>query len=495
MLQFFYNFTDRIQIEKEKTLIKENQKLLNLIQMLVDAIIIAFSFLLAYNLRFDDTWSPLIRMGWIKPPIGYIRPMDDYETMLILLIPCYLILYRLFGMYDPKRTAGRRKELSSLIKANAVGVIYCVAVLYLLKEPDFARLFLVIFAATNLIIDFIFRLCVMRFLRQMRRAGKNLKHILLVGYSRTAEGYIDRLRVHPEWGYMVHGILDDNHAVNDTYRNIRIIGKIDRLESLLASNEYDEIAITLSINEFSKLEKIVSICEKCGVHTKFIPDYNHIIPTKPYTEDLDGLPVIHVRHVPLSSSFNNTIKRLVDIFGSLVALVIFAIPMLILACIIKITSPGPLIFKQTRVGLHNREFQMYKFRSMCVQDEKEEKKAWTTQNDPRVTPIGKFMRKTNLDELPQIFNVLVGDMSLVGPRPERPFFVEQFKEEIPRYMIKHQVRPGMTGWAQVNGYRGDTSITKRIQCDLYYVENWTLMLDFKILFLTFFGRNVNKNAY
>ena len=239
----------------------------------------------------------------------------------------------------------------------------------------------------------------------------------------------------------------------------------------------------------------MSICEKSGVHTKFLPDYNNVIPTKPYTEDLDGIPVIHVRHVPLSSSFNQVLKRIVDIFGSLVAIILFAIPMLISAIIIKITSPGPLIFKQTRIGLHNQEFSIYKFRSMKVQDEAKEKKAWTTANDPRVTRFGKFMRKTNIDELPQLFNVLLGDMSLVGPRPERPFFVDKFKEEIPRYMIKHQVRPGMTGWAQVNGYRGDTSITKRIECDLYYVENWSIFLDFKILFLTFFGNKVNKNAY
>lgn len=476
-------------------MIKENQKLLNILQLVVDAIIIGFSFLLAYNLRFDDTWSPLIKYHIIQPPLGYIRPMRDYETMLILLIPSYLVLYRLFGMYDPKRTSGRRIELFGLIKANVCGLIYCVAVLYLIKEPDFARLFLMIFAGTNLIIDYLFRLCVMRILRKMRRSGMNLKHILLVGYSRTAEGYIDRLRTHPEWGYMVHGILDDKHAPGDTYRNIQVIGSTQKLEEILASNKYDEIAITLSIDEFAKLEHIVAICEKSGVHTKFIPDYNHIIPTKPYTEDLDGLPVIHVRHVPLSSSFNNTLKRIVDVLGSLFALIIFAIPMCIVACIIKFTSPGPLIFKQTRIGLHNREFQMYKFRSMRVQKESEEKKAWTTKDDPRVTPIGKFMRKTNIDELPQLFNVLKGDMSMVGPRPERPFFVDKFKEDIPRYMIKHQVRPGMTGWAQVNGYRGDTSITRRIQCDLYYVENWTLMLDFKIIFLTFFGKNVNKNAY
>ena len=212
-------------------------------------------------------------------------------------------------------------------------------------------------------------------------------------------------------------------------------------------------------------------------------------------EDLNGLPVINIRNVPLSNTFNSVIKRLVDIFGAIVALILFSIPMAVVALIIKCTSPGPVIFSQVRVGLHNREFKMYKFRSMVVQSEKTEKKAWTTANDSRVTPIGRFIRKTSIDELPQLFNILCGDMSLVGPRPERPYFVEKFKEEVPRYMIKHQVRPGLTGWAQINGYRGDTSIRKRIECDLYYIENWTLGLDFKILFLTIFKGFINKNAY
>lgn len=476
-------------------MIRENQRLLNLMHVIIDGIIIAVSFLLSYELRFDDTWSPLIRHEIINPPIGYYLSPESYRNMLIFLIPCFLIIYRFCGLYDPKRTNSRRHELFCLIKANVFGIIYGTAILYFLKQTDYARLFLAIFIILNLTMDYIFRLTVMQILKQMRKSGKNLKHILLVGYSRTAEGYIDRLRAHPEWGYYVHGILDDTRNPGESYRHVEIIGDITQLEAMLATNEYDEIAITLSIQEFSKLENIVAVCEKSGVHTKFIPDYNHIIPTKPYTEDLDGIPVIHVRHVPLSSSFNNILKRYVDLFGATVALILFSIPMLILSLIIKITSPGPLIFKQTRVGLHNREFQMYKFRSMKVQEASTEKKAWTTANDPRVTTIGKLMRKTNMDELPQIFNVLRGDMSLVGPRPERPYFVQKFKEVIPRYMIKHQVRPGMTGWAQVNGYRGDTSITRRIECDLYYVENWTLFLDFKILFLTFFGRNTNKNAY
>ena len=226
-----------------------------------------------------------------------------------------------------------------------------------------------------------------------------------------------------------------------------------------------------------------------------MPDYHNIIPTKPYTEDLQGLPVINIRYVPLSNTFNAMLKRIVDIFGAFVAIILFS-PVMLFSCImIKLTSPGPLIYRQTRVGLHNKPFEMYKFRSMEVQTEEKEKKAWTVKNDPRVTGFGKFMRHTSIDELPQLFNILKGDMSLVGPRPERPFFVEKFREEIPRYMVKHQVRPGLTGWAQVNGYRGDTSIRKRIDCDLYYIENWTLGLDFKILFLTFFKGFVNKNAY
>ena len=199
--------------------------------------------------------------------------------------------------------------------------------------------------------------------------------------------------------------------------------------------------------------------------------------------------------MPLSNTFNAMLKRIVDIFGAFVAIILFS-PVMLFSCImIKLTSPGPLIYRQTRVGLHNKPFEMYKFRSMEVQTEEKEKKAWTVKNDPRVTGFGKFMRHTSIDELPQLFNILKGDMSLVGPRPERPFFVEKFREEIPRYMVKHQVRPGLTGWAQVNGYRGDTSIRKRIDCDLYYIENWTLGLDFKILFLTFFKGFVNKNAY
>ena len=339
------------------------------------------------------------------------------------------------------------------------------------------------------------RYLIRRMLHSLRSKGYNQKHILLIGYSRAAEGFIDRVIANPEWGYHIQGILDDHHPLGFQYRQVPVLGSIGQLESFLGENLLDEIAITLSLKEYEHLEQIVAACEKSGVHTKFIPDYNNIIPTRPYTEDLQGLPVVNIRHVPLNNLLNATVKRIMDIFGALAAIIIFSPVMLVAAVLIKLTSPGPLIYSQERVGLHNRTFKMYKFRSMEVQAPSAEKTKWTTPNDPRVTPVGRFIRKTSIDEMPQFFNILKGDMSLVGPRPERPFFVERFKEEIPRYMVKHQVRPGLTGWAQVNGYRGDTSITKRIEHDLYYIENWSLGFDFKILFLTIFKGFINKNAY
>ena len=274
-----------------------------------------------------------------------------------------------------------------------------------------------------------------------------------------------------------------------------VLGGTDDLEKILSGNDLDEIAITLSLAEYYKLKKIVAACEKSGVHTQFVPDYTDIIPSSPYTEDLLGLPVVNIRYVPLSDTFNAMVKRAFDIVVSIIAIIIFSPVMLGTAIAVKASSPGPVIFRQERVGLHNRPFQMYKFRSMEVQSPEQERKGWTVRDDPRVTKVGRFIRKTSLDEFPQLFNVLKGDMSLVGPRPERPQYVEKFREEIPRYMVKHQVRPGMTGWAQVNGYRGNTSIRRRIDFDIYYIEHWTFGLDIKILFLTVFRGFVNKNAY
>lgn len=466
-------------------MIKDNQKYFNRLHILIDAAVIAASYWFAWFLKFETGIFESVRS----------LSFQYYMTALLLIVPMYLILYSAFNLYTPKRVQGRRLELANIVKANTLGLFILIGILYLLKIIDFSRSMLVIFFFVNIAAEETVRMMIRIVLRDMRRKGLNQKHIVLVGYSRAAEEYIDRILANPQWGYTVRGILDDSVEAGTDYRGIKVLGRIDNLMIILPQNRLDEIAITLGLNDYSRLEEIVALCEKSGVHTKFIPDYNNIIPTKPYTEDLLGLPVINIRYVPLSNTFPSLVKRAMDIFGSIAAIVLFSPVMLLCAALVKLTSPGPVLYKQVRVGLHNRNFEMFKFRSMEVQPEAEEKKAWTVKNDPRVTGIGKFMRRTSLDELPQLFNILKGDMSLVGPRPERPFFVEKFREEIPRYMVKHQVRPGLTGWAQVNGYRGDTSIRKRIEYDLYYIENWTLGLDIKILFLTIFKGFINKNAY
>ena len=414
---------------------------------------------------------------------------------LFVMIPAMLILYSACNLYSTHRLKGRRVEIASITQANVTGGLIFMTALQLLHQEYWSRSMIFIFFVFNVVLDVWARFFIWGSVCRMRKRGRNLKNVLLVGYSRAAEEYIDRVVQNPQWGYNIRGILDDKVESGTLYMGVKVIGRIDNLMVILPENHLDEIAITLGLSEYYRLEEIVALCEKSGVHTKFIPDYNNIIPTKPYTEDILGMPVINIRYVPLSNTFPAAVKRLMDIVGSIICIILAAPLMLVCCAIIKTTSPGPVIFCQERVGLHNRPFMMYKFRSMVVQEAKTEKKAWTVRDDPRVTPIGRFMRKTSIDELPQLFNVLKGEMSLVGPRPERPFFVEKFQEEIPRYMVKHQVRPGMTGWAQVNGYRGDTSIRRRIDCDLYYIENWSIGLDIKILFLTVFKGFINNNAY
>lgn len=451
---------------------------------MLDAFVIIIAYFIAW----------IIKFLFLDESIGAL-PFRVYAAAILPIVPAYLLLYYLFSLYTPKRVQGRRLEMWNIVKANTVGIALILGVLYLIKMMHFSRELLAIFYFVNILLETGLRNLIRYFLRSMRKKGYNLKHILLVGYSHAAEEYIDRIIANPQWGYKIRGILDDHIEAGTEYKGVKVLGRIANLMVILPQNRLDEIAITLGLNEYYRLEEIVALCEKSGVHTKFIPDYNRVIPTKPYTEDILGLPVINIRHVPLTNTYNAFLKRLMDIVGSICAIVIFSPVMLFSVIMIKLTSPGPLIFKQERVGLHNRPFMMYKFRSMEVQAPEKEKTRWTVKDDPRVTGFGKFMRKTSIDELPQLFNVLKGEMSLVGPRPERPFFVEKFKEEIPRYMIKHQVRPGITGWAQVNGYRGNTSIRKRIEYDLYYIENWTLGLDIKILILTVFKGFINKNAY
>ena len=394
---------------------------------------------------------------------------ETYFRTLYFIVPGYLILYGIYNLYSSKRSSRIRVEVAGIFKANTVGIGLVMISFFMLSTSvdgvvDFSRTLILLFYVINMILTFLYRMLVRKFLYFIRRKGNNLKHVILVGYSRAAEAYLDRIASNPQWGYVVHGILDDHVPRGTLYRGVKVLGSLGNLEYILPENKMDEIAITLSLEDYDSLEHIVDLCERAGVHTKFIPDYGSLFPSRPYTEDLMGLPVINIRYVPLSNTWNALMKRLVDIFGSIFCIILFSPVMLFAAVGTRVTSKGPIIYRQTRIGLHSKPFTMYKFRTMRVQSAEEEKKGWTIPGDDRVTKFGSFLRR-------------------------------KFREEIPRYMVKHQVRPGITGWAQINGYRGDTSIRKRIEHDIYYIENWSLGFDFRILFLTVFKGFINKNAY
>jgi Undecaprenyl-phosphate glucose phosphotransferase len=468
-------------------MIKDNQTHLNRAHVVVDGLMVAGSYALSYYLKFESPFSGELTGGRLS--------MGTYFSALYFLVPAYLLLYYMVQLYTSRRALKLWNEFVDIFQANFIGVLGFLVVLYVINQPDFSRSMIAIFFVVNVTLTTMAHALVRRILRFIRKKGYNIKHILLVGYSRAAEAYISRILENPQWGYDVTGVLDDYVPIGTSYHGIKVIDKIEKLETYLDNSDYDEITITLPLDYYDRLEELVAQCEKSGVHTKFIPDYSSLFPSNPYTEDVQGIPVINIRYVPLSNSVNRLCKRVVDIIGSFVALIVLSPIMLITALVVKFSSKGPIIYQQERVGLNGKPFMMYKFRTMEVQSEAEEKKGWTTRNDPRVTRVGAFLRKYSIDELPQLWNIFIGQMSIVGPRPERPQFVEKFKEQIPRYMVKHQVRPGLTGWAQINGYRGDTSIRKRIDYDIYYIENWSMAFDFKIMLGTLRYGLFSKNAY
>ncbi len=465
-------------------MIRENQKYLNSLQMFLDLAIVIISFGLSYYIRFFVMDDGVINLA--------------FETALIPVVcmtPIYFIIYSAFDLYNSKRTKPIFQEVYAVILSNALGLVLLIVILFLFKLVHFSRYNLMIFFTCNTTATIATRVLIRYILRKYRRMGYNLKHCLIVGTTHTSAYLIDKIKHHPSWGYNIAGLVRTDHRSSDVFSGYRILGDLVDLESLLVKFYIDIVIIATDESSADQLGSIIGKCEKAGVKTNIIPYYHKYVPAKPYVDDLDGLPIIDTRHVPLDNLFKSFTKRLFDIVFAIAAIMVTS-PVLVLSVImVRLSSKGPILFKQERVGINRQNFWMYKFRSMRMQTDEEELDKWTTKNDPRKTWWGSFMRSTSIDELPQFFNVLNGSMSVVGPRPERPYFVEKFKEEIPRYMIKHQVRPGITGWAQVNGYRGDTSIEGRIEHDLYYIENWSFGLDIKIIFMTIFKGFVNKNAY
>ncbi|QNK39121.1 undecaprenyl-phosphate glucose phosphotransferase [Caproicibacter fermentans] len=460
-------------------MIKDNQKILNALLALIDAGICFASMMLAYALHFWNYQGVHIEIAY-------------YVKLQLYIIPIYFFLYHYFDLHDSFRHKSLVSEIGSVVQANTIGTILIFVLVFFLKEVHVSRFVILMFGILNVVFSSLFRFSLRKLLRRMRARGYNLKHLLLVGWNDVSAEFYDRVLANHSLGYDFVGYLEHTKAYT-AGRSIAYAGGFSSLPSLLDRKGIDQVIISLDYNDFSELGGLIEACEKAGVKSNLLPFYTKYLPTRPYIDEVEGMPLINIRKVPIDNILNSFSKRLFDIVVSLFSLVLFSPLMAMTALGIKLTSPGPVIYKQERIGRQKQPFQMYKFRSMKVENDNSDMNTWGTGNDCRRTKFGALIRKFSIDELPQLINVLKGDMSLVGPRPERPYFVDKFKEEIPLYMLKHLMRPGITGWAQVNGWRGDTSIEERIKCDMYYIENWTFLLDVKILLLTVFKGFVNRN--
>ncbi len=456
-------------------MIKANQTYLNAIQVIIDMLVIALSLLFAYWLRFV---SPFFDDG------DRIMNWINYFRLLLFTIPLFLTSYYIAGLYKPFRKIRFIREIFLIGIANSIGILMVVTVLYFIKDVNYSRLMLGFFYITVNLSVILERFVVRRTLRSLRKKGFNLKHIIVIGAGEVGRNFVKQIKDEPELGYNVVGFIDDYFPKSEKDK-VPILGTTQNLAEILNNNHIDEVVIALPNTSYKRINKVIDTCEMAGVKTQVIPDYITLVQGKnAYIDELDGIPLINTRYIPLDNPFKAGFKRIFDIVGAICGIILFSPAMIYAAIGVKRSSKGPIIYKQERLGKDRKPFIIYKFRSMTIDQPDGGEKGWTVKNDSRRTKFGEIIRKYSIDELPQFFNVIKGDMSLVGPRPELPFWVDKYKQSVPHYMIKHHVRPGITGLSQVRGLRGDTSIDDRIDVDLEYIENWTPWLDLKIILKT-----------
>ena len=451
-------------------MIRKNQKGLNRLNALSDGVLVFLCYFLAAWLWLDVVKGDenIASIENLSGGLGIAAV--SYALWAVLLLAG-------FGLYRSTRMRQAVRELCNVVIANTLALLTAAAALYLFRLEEFSRGVLGSFYVLTCVGLTAKRLALWHVLGRMRAKGYNLKNILVIGGGRLAQRYIETVKQDEELGIRVAGQLRKPE------------GLLSLLEARLHDSGVDEVVIALEPTELGSLMELIQVCEKCGTKMSVIPFYNDVIPAQPRIDTVGQLKLFQLRSTPMDEPANALIKRGFDIVVSAGLLVVLSPLLLVIAIATRLSSPGPILFKQERIGLNKKPFMMYKFRSMRVNDE--ENTAWSGASDDRRTWVGSFLRKTSLDELPQLFNTLKGDMSLVGPRPEIPYYVEQFRETVPLYMVKYQVRPGMTGWAQIHGLRGDTSIPDRVEHDLWYIDNWSFGLDLLILARTAFGGMVN----
>ena len=478
-------------------MVKRYNRLLVAFYIVTDALLAAWAFVLAYGIRFPSGLIPITKGS---PP-----PFEHYLNVLPFVMIATPLAFHFQGVYRLRRGRSRVDDLFGVVVGSVLAVVFGIgSTLYVQAyEPgtavfgdylseelkasgalEVSRLVWVMFLFFTALFTYSSRSAVRELLERRWRAGIGLKRILIAGAGDLGRMVADRMLQHRELGYQVVGFIDDRAGGDHIgYRGLPLLGTLAEAAEVARAERVDHLYVALPMEEHSKLLDLMEVTSREVIDVKVVPDLLQFIALRASLEDLDGLPVINMNDVPLQG-FNAWVKRMLDIVLSLIAIVVFAVPFAIIAALVKWTSAGPVFYRQERMGLDGRAFTVYKFRSMLVNAEDTTGPIWARDDDPRATPIGRWLRRFDLDELPQFWNVLRGEMSIVGPRPERPYFVQQFKHRIPQYMLRHKVKAGITGWAQVNGWRGNTSLEKRIEYDLYYIENWSVTLDLKIMWLT-----------
>jgi Undecaprenyl-phosphate glucose phosphotransferase len=470
-------------------MVRRYNRLLVAFYVISDALLAIWAFILAYGIRFESGLIPVTR--------GY-PPLENYINILPFVALLTPLAFHLQGVYRLRRGRSRVDDFFAVLIGSILAVLFGVwSTLYVQTyygtaedraagAYEVSQIVWALFLTLTVCFTYMSREVVRELLERRWRAGIGLKRILIAGAGDLGRMVADRMLQHRELGYQVIGFVDDRAGGDHIgYRGLPLLGTLTEVGEIAQRERVDHLYVALPLEEHAKLLDLMEITSRECIDVKVVPDLLQFIALRARLEDLDGLPIINVNEVPLQG-FNAWLKRGIDIVLSAAAFVVLALPLAMIAALVKWTSPGPIFYEQERMGLDGKAFRVYKFRSMYQNAEDTTGPVWARDNDPRATPIGRWLRRFDLDELPQFWNVLKGDMSIVGPRPERPFFVEQFKHRIPQYMLRHKVKAGITGWAQVNGWRGNTSLEKRIEYDLYYIENWSVTLDIKIMWLTVF---------
>lgn len=453
---------------------RKNQAIIGMINAAADAVLIFLSYLIAVSLRFDvlDGHVSIDMGSWI------------FLTLIAVYALFTVLIYAGFHLYQAFRFRRIRRDAWIVLLANTLGVLALMAVLFTLRIMDFSRGTLALFWGISSLLVILKMMAADRIRRSWIRREKFLTHVIVIGNGKNARDYIREVEARPEMGIRVEGYV--SRAVREELG--RNLGSYEEIGDILEKGAYDELVVALEPHEIQFMPQVLKTAEKEGTRVEMIPMFNEYYPARPSIESIGGTKLVDLRATPLDNIALAAVKRTGDILLSFLLLVILSPLMLAISVGVKLSGPGPVLFRQERIGKNKKPFEMLKFRSMRTDIDHD---GWSTDRDPRKTRFGSFIRKFSLDELPQLWNVLTGSMSLVGPRPEIPKYVRQFKEEIPLYLIRQQVRPGMTGWAQVNGLRGDTSIEERVNCDLWYIQNWSLWLDLKILAKTLLGGMIN----